>query len=115
MRQRLLSVFVLSFALAAAAEAKSLYWKSIDVDARIDREGLLHVVETQAFVFDGDWNGGERTFNIRGGQALKVEGVERIDPSGQAVTEPSNVPSSSTATQSSASRARRPESRRLST
>jgi uncharacterized membrane protein YgcG len=67
------------FLAASAAYPKSLYWRSIEVDAQLDGSGLLHVVETQTFVFDGDWNGGERTFDIRAGQSLQLEGVDRID------------------------------------
>src|SRR5687768_1783891 len=60
-------------------QARSLHWSSIDVDARLDRDGVLEVSETQAFVFDGDWNGGERRFNVRHAQSLELLGVERID------------------------------------
>src|SRR5215213_1803586 len=63
----------------ATLYARSLHWSSIDVEAQLDRDGVLEVSETQAFVFDGDWNGGERRFNVRDGQALELLGVERID------------------------------------
>jgi uncharacterized membrane protein YgcG len=64
---------------AASAQSKSLYWPAITVDAQLDGNGLLHVSETQTYIFNGDWNGGERQFNIRAGQALNLEGVDRID------------------------------------
>ncbi len=64
---------------ALSAQARSLYWSSVAVDARLDRDGVLEVSETQAYVFDGDWNGGERTFNVRPRQSLKILGVDRID------------------------------------
>jgi uncharacterized membrane protein YgcG len=61
-----------------SVHARSLHWSSIDVDATIGRDGVLEVAETQAFVFDGDWNGGERTFNVRYRQTLEVLGIDRI-------------------------------------
>lgn len=59
--------------------AKSLYWRALDVDARLDAEGRMHVTERQVMVFDGDWNGGERRFNLRQGQALQLNGISRVD------------------------------------
>ena len=80
-----LRILFLSFVLVAtqippAATARSLYWDSLEVKARLDSEGRLHVVERQAYVFNGDWNGGERTFNIRPGQELEFRRLTRIDP-----------------------------------
>jgi hypothetical protein len=43
----------------AAAQSKELHWRSLDVKARLDSQGALHVVERQAMVFTGDWNGAE--------------------------------------------------------
>ena len=62
---------------------KSLYWRSIDVTARLDRDGRMHVVERQAIVFDGDWNGGERTFHVGTGQTLNFESLVRVDDGGE--------------------------------
>ncbi|MGZ8851460.1 MAG: DUF2207 domain-containing protein [Thermoanaerobaculia bacterium] len=59
--------------------AKSLHWRALDVTARLDADGRLHVSERQAFVFDGDWNGGERTFAVRAGQSLDFESIARVD------------------------------------
>lgn len=59
--------------------ARQLYWQSMEVDAHLDSEGALRVTETLAMVFDGDWNGGERTFDIRAGQRLTLLGMERRD------------------------------------
>jgi len=78
MLHRLLLFLTLLLA-ASTAQAKSLYWPAIAVDAQLDGNGLLHVSETQTYIFDGDWNGGERQFNIRAGQSLHLEGVDRID------------------------------------
>lgn len=60
--------------------ARELYWESVDVRARLDAEGLLHIEERQAMVFTGDWNGGERTFRLLGGQRIKLHALKRVDP-----------------------------------
>ncbi|MEO8215936.1 MAG: DUF2207 domain-containing protein [Acidobacteriota bacterium] len=73
---RALSVVVL---LTIPVHAKSLHWQRIDVTALLDCDGVLHVAERQAMVFDGDWNGGERRFTVPFGQELELEGVTRID------------------------------------
>lgn len=78
MLRRTLLLLALILAISAA-HSKSLHWRAIEVDAHLDGNGLLHVVETQTYVFDGDWNGGERQFDIRAGQSLQLEGVERVD------------------------------------
>src|SRR5262249_5237890 len=59
---------------------KSLHWRSLDVAGKLDEQGVLHVVEKQAIVFTGEWNGGERKFRIFPGQSLRVTGVSRLDP-----------------------------------
>jgi len=65
--------------LALPAFAKSLHWSAIDVQARLDRDGRLHVVERQSIVFDGDWNGGERDFNLRPRQDLELHRLIRVE------------------------------------
>ncbi len=65
--------------LAAPAFGKSLHWSAIDVDAKLDADGRLHVIEKQRIVFDGDWNGGERDFNIHGRQSIEVHSVKRLE------------------------------------
>lgn len=67
-------------ALPASSQDRSLYWKELAVRARLDAQGTLHVEERQTMVFTGDWNGGERSFNLRMGERLKLRGVSRIDP-----------------------------------
>ena len=57
-------------------------WRAFDVKAQLDADGRLHVLETQHIVFDGDWNGGERTFRVFPGQSLTLESVTRIDGDG---------------------------------
>ncbi len=79
---RALLVSILAIAVAPLAPARELSWSSIDVKARLDAEGALHVVETQSMVFSGDWNGGERTFRLFRGQGVKLESLTRVDPDG---------------------------------
>ena len=38
---------------AAPAAARELHWRSVDVRARLEPDGALEVVETQAMVFTG--------------------------------------------------------------
>ncbi len=80
--RRGLPAIAIGLALAAGAHAKDLHWRALDVKARLDGNGDLHVVETHAMVFDGDWNGGERIFRVFPGQSLSLESVARIDPDG---------------------------------
>jgi hypothetical protein len=75
---RLLLLFLLLPAPLLAQ--RQLSWDALDVTARLDSTGVLDVVEQQTMVFSGDWNGGERTFNIRPRQKLTFVGMERIDP-----------------------------------
>lgn len=78
MLKRFLFLMVM-FGMATSVQARSLYWPSVVVDAELDSSGLLHVTETQTYMFDGDWNGGERQFNLRAGQFLHLQGLDRID------------------------------------
>src|SRR5262249_6231853 len=80
-RARALSVLVLLLVPAGLFAEKSLHWKSLDVQAKLDAQGVLHVSETQAMVFTGDWNGGERKFRVFPGQGLAFKGLSRLDPS----------------------------------
>lgn len=73
-------VGLLAISAAASAGARTLHWKSMDVKASLDADGLLHVSERQNMVFDGDWNGGERKFRVEPGQQLAFSGMSRIDP-----------------------------------
>ncbi len=78
-----LSLLVALLAPAALFAEKSLFWPRMDVAARLDADGVLHVAERQAIVFTGDWNGGERKFRIRPGQKLRLTGISRQDEAGQ--------------------------------
>lgn len=79
-RLRLLVLVILSvFHFSVLAFDRQLHWESLSVKARLEESGRLRVEETQTMVFTGDWNGGERTFNIRPRQSLEVIGMARID------------------------------------
>ncbi|HEY4229374.1 MAG TPA: hypothetical protein VGO79_04335 [Thermoanaerobaculia bacterium] len=79
---RTVRLLALTLFLASPASAKELRWKSLDVKAKLDASGVLSVVEIHDMVFDGDWNGGERTFRVFPGQSLALESVTRIDKDG---------------------------------
>lgn len=77
------SALVLTLPLAAVpAAGRTLSWRSLEVTARLDAEGRLHVRERQVMLFDGDWNGGERDFRIGLRQYLDFEGLYREVPGG---------------------------------
>ncbi len=65
---------------AAPAAARTLFWESIEVEARLHGDGRLRVLERQLIVFSGDWNGGQRAFRVLPGQELRLHGMRRIDP-----------------------------------
>jgi uncharacterized membrane protein YgcG len=71
---------LLLFPGLASAQEKSLHWAELAVRARLDAEGVLHVEERQVMVFTGDWNGGERRFDLRLGERLQLLRLSRIDP-----------------------------------
>lgn len=83
---RSLAAGAAALALAAPAPARELFWRSIDVVARIEPDGSLRVAETQALVMTGDWNGGERILRVAPGQSVRVERIVRIDPASGAET-----------------------------
>ena len=62
---------------ATAFAQRRLTWDSVNVTATLDREGILLIEEEQAMVFTGDWNGGERRFNIRPRQRLSFVDIAR--------------------------------------
>jgi uncharacterized membrane protein YgcG len=65
---------------AVAGAQRSLHWTDLDVTASLDADGRLRVSERHTMVFDGDWNGGERTFLLGFGQEITVHGIYRVDP-----------------------------------
>lgn len=78
------ALLLLLTAAAPAAAQRSLHWRDFSVDARLTEDGTLRIVERQTIVFTGDWNGGERRFNLRPRQRFQFEGMRRIDSTGQA-------------------------------
>src|SRR5215468_6341699 len=78
-----LTVCMVLFWVARDAQAaeRELHWDSLDVAARLAANGVLDVTERHATVFTGDWNGGERVFNVRPRQKLEFISLERIEES----------------------------------
>jgi uncharacterized membrane protein YgcG len=75
----LLFTALLSVPVALSAQ-RTLHWDRVDVEAHLDRLGTLHVSEIHTMVFTGDWNGGERTFDIRPRQQLSfLELAREVD------------------------------------
>lgn len=66
-------------AAAALAQPRTLHWRQLAVEARLDASGDLHVVERQVMVFSGDWNGGERVFRLEPGQELRLGRLVRVE------------------------------------
>ena len=64
--------------LAHAAE-RELHWDGLDVQAHLNQDGVLDVIERHTMVFTGDWNGGERIFKVRPRQKLSLLSLERVD------------------------------------
>jgi uncharacterized membrane protein YgcG len=56
---------------------RDLHWDALVVTAHLNADGSLSVVEDQTIVFNGNWNGGERTFSIRPRQRLSFEDLSR--------------------------------------
>jgi uncharacterized membrane protein YgcG len=75
----LVSLFLCCIAPGAHAAQRELHWEALDVRAHLDADGVLDVVERHTLVFTGDWNGGERVFNMRARQRLEFVSLERID------------------------------------
>ncbi len=82
-RFRFAMLFVAALCIAAPAQSqlRSLHWRSIVIDATLDADGRLHARERQSIVFNGDWNGGERSFTIADGQEFHFEKLSRVDGS----------------------------------
>jgi hypothetical protein len=58
---------------------RSLTWPRFTVQAHLDATGRLTVREEQVMRFVGDWNGGERIFNVRFGQRFRFDRLLRVD------------------------------------
>ncbi len=74
-----LLLFVFSSGGRLEAQDRQLHWRAVNVEARLDRDGRLHVREAQSMVFTGDWNGGERIFDVRPDQEFRFERLLRVD------------------------------------
>lgn len=85
LRLQIVAWFVSALAAwpTAALAQRSISWDTLEVTAHLEADGSLRVVETHAMVFTGDWNGGERTFNIRPRQSISMEGLFRVDSDGR--------------------------------
>src|SRR5688500_686913 len=64
---------------ARATAQRELHWDHVDVEATLEADGTLRIVETQTMVFSGDWNGGERVFNVRPRQTVRLDALLRSD------------------------------------
>lgn len=62
-----------------AAQSRALHWPAITVQAHLDADGRLRVREEQQIRFVGDWNGGERSFNVPFQQKLSLLSLSRVD------------------------------------
>jgi Predicted membrane protein (DUF2207) len=76
----LVAVFALVVPAIALAQ-RQMHWVRLEVAARLDAAGALTVTETHTMVFTGNWNGGERRFDVRPGQRLRLLRVSRYDSS----------------------------------
>ncbi len=95
LRMRAVACALLLLCGASTAHAqKTLKWEAITVAARLEHDGALLVEEEQAMVFTGDWNGGERRFNIRPRQGFEFIDIARLTDDGwQVLAEDSDVDS----------------------
>lgn len=80
MRLLLALPLLLAVSTPLVAQVREIHWPRIAVTAHLDADGRLHVSERQEMRFTGDWNGGERRFDLRPGQKLTLERMLRIDP-----------------------------------
>ncbi len=78
-RALLLVLACLCVSPADAIAQQRIVWNRLDVEAHLDATGALTVTEAHAMAFTGDWNGGERTFNIRRRQQLELRGLWRVN------------------------------------
>jgi uncharacterized membrane protein YgcG len=98
-RRLALFVSLMLWCIAPGAQAaeRELHWDALDVEAHLDADGVLDIIERHTMVFTGDWNGGERVFNVRARQRLEFLGLQRIDRKTgslqalQETAEPNNV------------------------
>lgn len=73
----LLVALLLSALPSRAVAQRQLHWDRLDVVAHLNADGTLTVTEMQTMVFTGEWNGGERRFNLRPRQDFSLTGIAR--------------------------------------
>ncbi len=79
MRYLTAAFLLLELSATPASAQRSLHWRELAIDARLDATGRLHVREQQTVVFTGDWNGGERRFRVRPREDFRFESLTRLD------------------------------------
>jgi uncharacterized membrane protein YgcG len=72
-------VFVTCLFMTCPLNARNLYWDRVEVRAHLNADGSLSVTEFQTYIFNGEWNGGERWFDVHAGQQFKWLGMERFE------------------------------------
>ncbi len=75
-----MAVFCLWATAGLAQDGGVLSWDRWDVQAHLDDIGRLHIRERQTLNLTGDWNGGQRTFDLHGPQRMSFGSIKRIDP-----------------------------------
>jgi len=84
--QPLIGLLLLAPSASAPLSAqRALHWREIAVEATLRNDGRLRVQERQTIVFTGDWNGGERRFNLRARQRLQFIRIRRMETATGAV------------------------------
>jgi uncharacterized membrane protein YgcG len=76
------SVLALLCTPTVAVAQRVLTWDSVNVSAHLEADGTLLIEEEQAMNFTGDWNGGQRVFNIQPRQRLEFIDIARQGDSG---------------------------------
>lgn len=79
-------LFIAFFCLSThslLSQEKTLHWNSILVDATLKNNGNLVVSETQTIVFNGDWNGAYRKFDLGLGQKIQFQSLEILRTDGK--------------------------------
>ena len=75
----LVGLMLCCIARAAQVAEQELRWDALEVDAHLNADGVLDVIERHTMVFTGAWNGGERVFDVRPRQKLEFVDLVRID------------------------------------
>ena len=86
-RLAVVSIVALALSPVGLHAQRQMSWDALDVSAHLGDDGTLDIVETQTMLVSGDWNGGQRGFNLRPRQHLTIVGIERIDAAIRATVE----------------------------